>query len=79
MPQADDEQRSLMEKWFGDAVSDEGPMFFLYARGWKFPAGICTPPTPAHQPSQYEAACIRFLCDEWDYGFNGVMDLIRTA
>lgn len=67
MPQASDEQRALMQKWFGDAISDSGPMQFLLARGWTEKAGMWTKPVPAHNTSIYEAACIRFLRDEWDY------------
>lgn len=76
MPQACDEDRNLMLQWFGHDVSDVGPLRFLKARGWTFPGGLCTPPTPAHQPSQYEMACAIFLCDEWDYAYEGRMNLI---
>lgn len=76
MPQASDEYRALMARWFGDEVDDAGPLCFLEARGWTFPGGMCVPPVPAHQPSQYEFACIVFLCDEWDYAFEGTMRLV---
>jgi hypothetical protein len=71
MPQASNELRSLMLKWFGHEVSDYGPSLFLRARGWMDRGGIIEPPTPAHEPSLYELACIQFLCDEWDYGYRG--------
>ncbi len=50
----------------------------LEARGWTFPGGLCVPPVPSHQPSQYEFACIGFLCDEWDHAYLGRTDLIET-
>lgn len=75
MPQATDEQRALMEKWFGDPISDEGPWKFLMARGWGDVAGLITPPVSFHHPSIYELACIDFLCCEWDYGFMGLPTL----
>lgn len=77
MPQAADEDRALMGKWFGDEISDSGPLDFLMARGWTFPGGLCVPPVPCYQPSQYEWACVAFLCDEWDYGYDGTMKLIE--
>ena len=77
MPQATDEQRELMQQWFGDEIDDSGPSNFLAERGWTFPGGICTPPVPSHQPSQYELECVYFLCDEWDYGYHGTQDMIR--
>ncbi len=76
MPQASDELRAAMCRWFGDEVSDSGPLLFLVARGWTFPGGMCVPPVPAHQPSQYEMACIAFLCDEWDHAYMGRMELV---
>ncbi len=76
MPTASDEQRHLMWMWFGDEVSDVGPLTFLSARGWTFPGGMCQPPVPAHNPSAYELECVYFLCDEWDYGYHGKQDPI---
>lgn len=76
MPQASEAYRALMNKWFDDPISLEGPEEFLRARGWTFPGGVCTPPTPAHQPSAYEYACICFLCHEWDYGYGGKLQLV---
>lgn len=69
MPQASDRQRALMEKWFGDPISDEGPINFLQSHGyilrrdwhWELP-------TPSHSCSCYEMECIMFLADEWDFG-----------
>jgi hypothetical protein len=70
MPQASDDDRDLMLKWFGDAIDMVGPYKFLRARGYRERAGVLIKPTPAHTISEYEAACIDFLCDEWDFGFD---------
>lgn len=77
MTQATDEDRALMGKWFGDEIDDAGPTRFLDARGWTFPGGMCTPPVSSYHPSQYELACVGFLCDEWDYAYEGMPDLIE--
>lgn len=69
MPSASDQQRDLMEKWFGDPVSDAGPYLFLMTHGYQEWAGLLLKPVPAHTVSEYEWACISFLADEWDYGF----------
>lgn len=66
MPQASDEQRALMTRWFGD-ISDSGPWAFLLARGYTERQGWIFKPTPAHTISEYEGECIDFLCDEWDW------------
>jgi hypothetical protein len=71
MPQALDEQRNLMKKWFGDAIDMDGPYRFLKARGWGDHAGILVKPTPSHKVSEYEWECVAFLCDEWDFGYEG--------
>jgi hypothetical protein len=61
-----------MEQWFGDPIDEAGPFLFLMARGWSFPGGLCVPPVPHYNPSWYELECVWFLCDEWDYGYEGV-------
>lgn len=71
MPQATDEQRALMERWFGDPIDDGGPYRFLMARGYTEKAGWLFKPTPSHTVSLEEGACIDFLCDEWDFGWRG--------
>jgi hypothetical protein len=70
MPTATNELRDLMELWFGDAIDDGGPYRFLMARGYQEWAGMLIKPTSAYTVSIYEAPCIQFLCDEWDYGFD---------
>ena len=73
MPQSSDEQRALMEKWFGDAIDMAGPYKFLRARGWSERAGMFLKPTPSHTISEYEWQCVAFLCDEWDFGYDPEM------
>lgn len=70
MPQASDHQRALMEKWFGDGISDGPPYAFLKARGWKDNGRFLTKPTRSHTVSAYEYECCTFLRDEWDYAFD---------
>jgi hypothetical protein len=72
MPQASDEDRDLMGRWFGNRVDLSGPLEFLTMRGWVVDkGGRLKPPVPAYRPSQYEMACIGFLICEWDYGYGG--------
>lgn len=69
MPQATDEQRATMHKWFGDEISDEGPIRFLRSHGYTLLEGfIWQKPTPSHSVSCYEAECVLFLINEWDWG-----------
>lgn len=72
MPSTTDEMRALMKKWFGDPVSDAGPLNFLLSRGWTDKAGLLEPPVPSHRASPYELKCVLFLIEEWDYGWNGM-------
>ena len=68
MPQALDEQRELMTKWFGD-FDLAGPLVFLMSHGFTEHAGIIRPPVPSHRLSGDEAECLDFLFAEWDFGF----------
>lgn len=68
MPQALDEQRELMVKWFGD-FDCWLPLEFLLSRGYTDTKGWIAKPTPSHTISAEEGECIDFLCDEWDFGF----------
>lgn len=68
MPQALDEQRDLMGKWFGDRTSDRPPTAFLESHGFKLtPDWKWELPTPAHTVSCYELECVCFMKREWDY------------
>lgn len=69
MPQTTDELRSLMREWFGDEVSDWGPMRFLMSHGFTEQAGMWKPPVPYHNVNREELACLRFLVEEWDYAY----------
>lgn len=68
MPQASDEDRAQMKKWFGDEVSDQGPMAFLASHGFKLGRDWqWTLPVPHHTVSCFEWECIKFLVYEWDF------------
>jgi len=72
MPQASDEDRAKMKKYFGDGIDDAPPTQYLVSKGWKFPrGGLIEKPAPDYKPSQKEWDCLYFLCDEWDYGYEG--------
>lgn len=69
MPQASDEQRVTMKKWFGDDVSDFGPIKFLQSHGFVLRKDwLWELPVPHHRVSCYENECITFLIHEWDFG-----------
>lgn len=72
MPQASDEDREKMVRYFGGPGGDDTPVLkWLSEVGWTFPKGICTRPSPNHIPTPQELECVYFLCDEWDYGYKG--------
>ena len=68
VPQASDEDREQMRRWFGE-IDEQGPIRFLESRGyvlrkdWRWEK-----PVPSHTLSVEELACIHFLADEWDFG-----------
>lgn len=74
MPSATDESHEAMRKMFGKYVGDEEPLKFLHDHGYTDEAGMLHPPTFGHPVTNEEWACISFLCDEWDYGFDPVYD-----
>jgi hypothetical protein len=67
MPQATDEQRDLMRKWFGDPIDSWGPMQFLLSHGFTCDEGRWRSPVPHHNTSEDEYTCLQFLIDEWDH------------
>ena len=71
MPQAPDEQRDLMNKWFGDPINDGPPYQLLISHGFTEKAGCFFPPVSSHKISDIEHECLQFLVDEWDYGYEG--------
>jgi hypothetical protein len=70
MPQASDEDRDQAEKYFGDPVSDEGPMKFLHEQGFVLGRDWAyrKPGARWQDLSEKEKFSISFLCDEWDFG-----------
>lgn len=72
MPQATDELRAKMQDYFGDPVSDSGPINYLLGRGFTFTrGGMIVSPKTYKEWCDWEEECIDFLCDEWDYGYQG--------
>lgn len=66
MPQASDELRGLMLKWFGN--DGNGPDAFLKSHGYVLTKHWTWElPVPYHSISCYEWNCIVFLIREWDY------------
>lgn len=69
MPMASDRQRELMFKWFGDHVSEAGPIKCLESRGYVLRRDwLWEKPTPSHTIHEIERECLQFLIDEWDFG-----------
>jgi hypothetical protein len=69
MPQASDEDRELAEKYFGDPISDAGPMRFLEEQGFFLDQGWRYRKNAKWEDlSDKERFAINFLCDEWDFG-----------
>ena len=72
MPQATEELRELMERWFGDPISEIGPLEFLRSHGFiERPNGVLAPPVPSHNVSHDEWRCIAFMVQEWDFAWFG--------
>lgn len=69
MPQASDEDRNLMQEYFGDPISDSGPMNHLLERGYHEERGMWTNPNNL-VPTQKDIDCLNFLVDEWDYAYD---------
>lgn len=70
MPQASQQLRSLMHRWFGNEVDDTGPTAFLLSHGYtEAETGKMVLPVQAHSPSREEWACLEFLVDEWDWDY----------
>lgn len=68
MPQASDELRALMKRWFGDPIDEQGPMKLLLSHGFTEENGMWRLPVPSHTISDIEWYCLKFLHDEWDFG-----------
>lgn len=68
MPQASEEVRAMMCRWFG-CIDCEAPLRFLLSHGFKHNRGTIEPPTKSHNLSDDESYCIAFLVQEWDYDY----------
>lgn len=70
MPSASDEDRSQAEKYFGNPISDEGPMAFLKEQGFTLGKDWVyrKPGVKWEDLSEKEKFSVGFLCDEWDFG-----------
>lgn len=74
MPQASDELRDLMEKYFGDPISETGPLAYLESKGYREEGnGFITPPAgfvEFDDSREKEWHCVMFLIHEWDFDLN---------
>lgn len=70
MPQASEDLRAMMRGLFGDAVGDAGPTEYLLKRGFRCDAWVWRKPSPAYAVTPTEYACVYFLCEEWDHGYD---------
>lgn len=69
MPQASDERRETMNRFFGDPIDDSRPIAFLESHGFELLKGwTWKKPTPSHNVSADEFECLCFLIEEWDFG-----------
>ena len=72
MPQAGEVLRDKMNDWFGDPISDQGPIKYLHEQGYKLtPQWVWIPKpgvTKYSDMTEKEYLCMLFLVDEWDFG-----------
>jgi hypothetical protein len=69
MPQASDNLRAKMKEYFGDEVSDAGPMKYLESRDIQINKGFVYH-IPADKPiTSKDLNCLNFMVDEWDYDY----------
>lgn len=71
MPQASDELRGLMDKLFNNGgINDHEPTEFLKSRGYKLRSDWQWElPSTDHHITEQEELCLRFLVEEWDFGW----------
>jgi hypothetical protein len=67
MPQA---TRELQIAWDHDAQMDGKALKHLRDRGFTFESGIIIPPD-GETPTELDFSAIDYLCQEWDYGWEG--------
>ncbi len=71
MPQASKEMADKMQEYFGDSVSDAGPIQHLQEQGFKLsPQFSWTHPSgkPFGDLTEKDRDCMLFLVEEWDFG-----------
>lgn len=77
MPQATDELRDRMFRYFGNGIDDTGPIRFLESHGFTLDKSWCwIKPCESHTISMDEFYCLQFLCDEWDFG--GIRSCVQS-
>lgn len=71
MPSTDNATFTTIVGWFGDP--DPGPVEdLLTAKGYTITRQwMIVRPTPSHTMNEVEETLVRFLVQEWDYGFAG--------
>lgn len=72
MPQASDELRAKMAGYFdGEGVDLYAPLEFLMQNGWVDREGWLSTNKLRGEITEKEFDCVEFLCDEWDFAFDG--------
>jgi hypothetical protein len=71
MPETSTELRDRMGVYYGDRIMDAGPLKYLLSRGFTDYAGLLKPPTWPYELNQQEFESVKFLIDEYDYGWFG--------
>jgi hypothetical protein len=72
MPQASSELQQQMNTYFGDSISDAGPIKFLEDAGYELLKGFVWKPKEGVKTlkdmTRKEFECLLFLVHEWDFG-----------
>ena len=74
MPQASGEVARAIDRIFGKGTypDDAKPSRLLFNCGWTLDGrGTWRSPKPLEDVSEHEYICLRFLIEEWDYGYEG--------
>jgi hypothetical protein len=67
MPQA---TRELQEKWDHDKQMDAKAYDHLRSKDFQLSTGMIIAP-PGYTPTDEDYSAIDYLCQEWDYGWDG--------
>lgn len=71
MPQASDDLRATIIRWFGD-MDVHGPLKLLESQGFVVDhTFMIFPPTPSHSSTHVQWDCVEYLITEWDFGYGG--------